>query len=69
MIRLYDNRTERGWLIESNSDIFQALLEDPAFKGIGEEFIAEALEELHNGPFIEFETVRDLSEYVLKRFF
>ena len=69
MIRLKSNMTEWGWPVESNAELFQALLENPAFHGIGEEFIAGALEELHAGPVIEFETVRDLSEYVLQRFF
>lgn len=69
MIKLNNTITEWGWPVESNAELFQALLENPAFHGIGEEFIAEALKELHTGPVIEFETVRDLSEYVLKRFF
>jgi hypothetical protein len=47
-----------------------ALLSNPAFAGIGEEFIAETLEQMEaeDTP-TEFETVGDLSEYILQHYF
>jgi hypothetical protein len=70
VIRLKSTMTEWGWPVESRSDLLFALLSNPAFAGIGEEFIAETLEQMEaeDTP-TEFETVGDLSEYILQHYF